>query len=190
MTLTTQQPVEVGPGPGGPRLSVTVVWVATLAEQEARELDHRRLGTEHLLLALVRMGDPVGRRLAERGATLLAVRRGVVRLGAPGPLDDAHGRPGWSTAASAVLAAARASATAHDRSEVTTVDLAAAMLAPGGRTATLLARLGVDAEELRGALVPPRVLRSAPGGRHAADRLLPARDDAPVAPEVPDELVA
>lgn len=139
---------------GDVRLSVSVVWVATLAEQEALELGHRRLGTEHLLLALVRMGDPVGRCLVERGATLTGVRRAVLRGAPPGPMENANGRPGWSTAASAVVRAARQGARRASRSEVTTLHLATAMFLPGGRSATILGDLGVDPGEVLAVLQP------------------------------------
>lgn len=135
------------------RLSVSVVWVATLAEQEALDLGHRCLGTEHLLLAVVRMGDAVGRRLGAQGATLAAVRRAILRAGTPEPFDSENGRPGWSSVAGAALEAARRRARAAGRAEVVTEDLVAALLAPGARATAVLQTLGVD----------PAVAAEAPG---------------------------
>jgi ATP-dependent Clp protease ATP-binding subunit ClpC len=64
--------------------------VVVLAQEEARELGHDYIGTEHLLLGLVRDEDGVGGQALEAcGVTLDQVRRGVLDLvgegaGAPG----------------------------------------------------------------------------------------------------------
>ncbi len=51
------------------------------AEEEAERLMHPQIGTEHLLLGLLRMEDaPAGRMLAERGIRLYAVREDAVGL--------------------------------------------------------------------------------------------------------------
>jgi ATP-dependent Clp protease ATP-binding subunit ClpA len=55
--------------------------VVVLAQEEARELGHDYIGTEHLLLGLVRDEDGVGSRALEAcGVTLDQVRRDVVEL--------------------------------------------------------------------------------------------------------------
>src|SRR3954468_16093408 len=48
-----------------------------LAADEARNLGHDRIGTEHLLLGLVRLGDPA---TADLGLSLTGAREGVRRV--------------------------------------------------------------------------------------------------------------
>jgi ATP-dependent Clp protease ATP-binding subunit ClpC len=55
--------------------------VLELSLREALQLGHNYIGTEHLLLGLVREGDGVGAQvLVKRGATLDRVRQGVLAL--------------------------------------------------------------------------------------------------------------
>jgi ATP-dependent Clp protease ATP-binding subunit ClpA len=65
--------------------------VVVLVQEEARMLNHNYLGTEHLLLSLVREGEGVAAQvLVKLGAGLTGVRRQVVHLGT---------RCGWQAAA-------------------------------------------------------------------------------------------
>lgn len=65
------------------RFTVEARRAVVLASEEARGLGHNWIGTEHLLLGLLREGQGVGAQvLVERGVTLAAVRE---RLGAEGP---------------------------------------------------------------------------------------------------------
>jgi ATP-dependent Clp protease ATP-binding subunit ClpC len=63
--------------------------VVVLAQEESRELGHDHIGTEHLLLALIREEDGIaGQALAEAGITLDAARKkveSVVGRGEPEP---------------------------------------------------------------------------------------------------------
>jgi ATP-dependent Clp protease ATP-binding subunit ClpA len=67
--------------------------VVVLAQEEARSLGHRYVGTEHLLLALVREGDGVAARvLTAAGASLDDMRSDVLRIvGEGGPVTDLVG---------------------------------------------------------------------------------------------------
>ncbi|MFJ9446521.1 Clp protease N-terminal domain-containing protein [Kitasatospora sp. NPDC101235] len=70
------------------RFTGTARQVVVTAQQEARELQHERVGTEHLLLAIVGVpGDPAAAVLVEAGLDRETVRRAVVR--ARGPEEDA-----------------------------------------------------------------------------------------------------
>src|SRR5918993_4572545 len=54
--------------------------VIELSVDEARRLNHNHIGTEHLLLGLVREGGGIGAGVLEQfGVTPLAVERGVLR---------------------------------------------------------------------------------------------------------------
>lgn len=67
--------------------------VIDLAYEEARELNNNYIGTEHLLLGLIREGDGLGARvLAKQGASLERVRE-VVHSMQEGRAHDAEGMP-------------------------------------------------------------------------------------------------
>jgi len=51
--------------------------VVTAAQLEARRLEHRIIGTEHLLLALVRYGDRAGTVLLDAGVTIDRIDAGI-----------------------------------------------------------------------------------------------------------------
>ncbi|HVF13056.1 MAG TPA: Clp protease N-terminal domain-containing protein [Acidimicrobiales bacterium] len=64
----------------------------TLAQQEARSLGHGYVGTEHLLLALVRQGDGVAARVLDSaGVSADAVRSDVLEIVGRGPSGTAPG---------------------------------------------------------------------------------------------------
>ena len=74
--------------------------VLGLAGQEAMELEHDRLGTEHLLLGVAREGDGVAAHVLEDlGAGLLQLREAVVSVYAAGvdpePFPPDRGPPPW-----------------------------------------------------------------------------------------------
>ena len=82
--------------------------VLTLAGREAMDLEHDRLGTEHLLLGLAREGDGVAARVLEdAGAGLLELREAVRSVHAAGtepePLPPDRGPPPWVPPAGARL---------------------------------------------------------------------------------------
>jgi hypothetical protein len=75
---------EVGLTPAAKR-------VIELAIDEARSLGHRYIGTEHILLGLLREGENVGGAVLESlGVTLAVARREVVRLAPAGPSPDSE----------------------------------------------------------------------------------------------------
>ena len=72
--------------------------VVVLAQEEARTLDHNVIGTEHILLGLIREGDGVAAQILVRlGAGANRVRQQVLQL-----LTGQQGeRPGSSGASAA-----------------------------------------------------------------------------------------
>jgi ATP-dependent Clp protease ATP-binding subunit ClpA len=73
--------------------------ILELALRECHSLRHDYIGTEHMLLALVREGDGVGARvLAQRGIGYKQVRQEVIRLV---PLGEPRRRPVWPSPAPA-----------------------------------------------------------------------------------------
>jgi Clp amino terminal domain, pathogenicity island component len=85
-----------------------VAHVFGLATREAKELEHDRVGTEHLLLGLAREGDGVAARVLEDlGAGLLELREAVIALYSSGtepePLPADRGPTVWMPPAGARL---------------------------------------------------------------------------------------
>src|SRR5690606_28933989 len=73
--------------------------VLELAAEEARELNHNYIGTEHLLLALLREGEGVAARLLQANdVSLEAVREAVLETLAPGMAGKPGAVPGKSPA--------------------------------------------------------------------------------------------
>src|SRR6184192_1351604 len=65
--------------------------VIDLAYEEARQLNNNYIGTEHLLLGLIREGDGLAARvLVKQGADLERVRREVYAMQADGPGGTVH----------------------------------------------------------------------------------------------------
>jgi hypothetical protein len=102
-----QGPDEPGLGFGLPMTKPATI-VLALAGRETMELDHDRLGTEHLLLGLAREGEGVAARvLQELSAGLLELREAVIALYVAGtepePLPADVGPPAWVPPAGARL---------------------------------------------------------------------------------------
>ena len=60
----------------------------TLAQDEAQRFNHNYIGTEHLLLGLVREGEGVAARVLENMNVELAKVRGEVRIVPTGTIPD------------------------------------------------------------------------------------------------------
>jgi ATP-dependent Clp protease ATP-binding subunit ClpA len=63
-----------------------------LSLREALQLNHNYIGTEHILLGVIREGDGVGAQIIKEHADLLAVRSAVLDVVPPGPAQAARGR--------------------------------------------------------------------------------------------------
>jgi ATP-dependent Clp protease ATP-binding subunit ClpC len=126
--------------------------VLELALREAMQLGHNYIGTEHILLGLVREGEGVACQvLVKLGASLPKVRARVLQLVAESPGAGARGwvfRPSPDLAA--VLDEAHRVAEADRESEVMPIHLfLAAVEYPDGAAGRMLRSVGVDLEELR-----------------------------------------
>jgi ATP-dependent Clp protease ATP-binding subunit ClpA len=63
-----------------------------LSLREALQLHHNYIGTEHILLGLIREGDGVAAQILKHHADLMAIRMAVIDLVPPGKSDAARGR--------------------------------------------------------------------------------------------------
>ena len=71
--------------------------VVVLPQEEARMLNHNYIGTEHILLGLIREGEGVAAQVLQKlGAELTKVRNSVIQLlnGSGGGEEQAHGALG------------------------------------------------------------------------------------------------
>jgi hypothetical protein len=156
------------------------------ARREAEVLGHRRVGTEHLLLAVVRAGGEVGRAFGLRRVGVAVVAAACAAAPVPEPLVAPDGTSAPTAAARAALLRARRRATERAR-PAAAADLGLALL-DAGRSARLLADLGVDRDDLADVLarddlavpavpavradVRPRVPAPVPVGTLAPVRLM------------------
>ena len=123
--------------------------VLELSLREALQLGHNYIGTEHILLGLVRLGDgPAAQALEQQAGSLAAVREAVMsELSRVAPSVGGQGaRPSRTPAAEAVMATAQALA---GGAPVGSHHLLEAMvLLEGSLAANTLAALGIDADAL------------------------------------------
>lgn len=121
-----------------------------LAQDEARQLDHSFIGTEHLLLGLIRDREGVaGRALASFDIDLTAVREMVKKtIGLAGSLPT--GSPPFTPRAKKVLELSLRSALQLGSNEIGTEHLLLGLIREGeGVGAQVLARLGIGLPDLR-----------------------------------------
>jgi ATP-dependent Clp protease ATP-binding subunit ClpC len=121
--------------------------VLELSLREAQRLGHAYIGTEHLLLGLIREGEGVGAQvLTKQGLDLADVRDEVVRQlggtsGGTPPLPETVGTHAYrlTDEAARVMDLARAAAAAENRADIDPADMASALLAadPEGLARTL-----------------------------------------------------
>lgn len=133
--------------PESSRYSKRMRETLAFAEEEAGQLSHNYVGTEHLLLGLVRAGEGLGAKILRRsGVTLDLVREAVktiIGVGEP----QAGGSPGYTPRAQRVLALASEQADRLSHRYLGTEHLLLGLLTEGGGVgAQMLAGFGVTLE--------------------------------------------
>ena len=124
--------------------------VVVLAEEEARMLDHNWIGTEHLLLGVLREGDGVGARALESlGISLQPVRQQVEDIIGPVQQVPAEYIPFTPRSKKVLELSLRESLQlGHDR--VGTGHILLGLIREGdGVAAQVLVRLGADLDQVR-----------------------------------------
>jgi excisionase family DNA binding protein len=123
--------------------------VLVRAQQEAQRLRHRFLGTEHLLLGLVRDDPTIARLLGDLSVDPKQVV-GAVEAAVPPGQVLVTGEIGLTARAKKVLQLTVAEADRLHHERVGTVDLLVALLGEGdGAAAKVLTDLGVDVARIR-----------------------------------------
>ena len=147
--MVTKDVADTGDGQG---LDATAARAVALADLEAYQLGHDRVGTEHLLLGLLTNDSDVSSMLSDAGVTLAAARNKVseaVGVASPGS-TVARTRPLPKTAR-ATRALGRSVRFAHARGadEVTSHHVLMGVLDVEGIAGQVLRGLGLDVESLR-----------------------------------------
>ena len=125
--------------------------VLALARKEADRFNHSYVGTEHLLLGLIKLGQGVAVNVLERmGLELEAVRMEVEKEVGSGPPQKPTGNIPYTPRVKKVLALANKEAKALNHSYVGTEHLLLGLLREGeGVAARVLKRLDVDIQRTR-----------------------------------------
>jgi ATP-dependent Clp protease ATP-binding subunit ClpC len=143
----------------GPKATLTAVFerftdrarrVLTFAQEEARQLNHSFIGTEHILLGLIREGDGVGAKaLQSLGISMQAVRDKVVEtIGTAGTVPT--GSPPFTPRAKKVLELSLREALQLNHSYIGTEHILLGLVREGeGVAATVLVSLGADLPRIR-----------------------------------------
>jgi ATP-dependent Clp protease ATP-binding subunit ClpA len=158
--------------------------VVGLAQEEARTLKHNYIGTEHILLGLLREEDGLAARVLESlDITVERVRAQVVRIVGPGEQGTSSQIPFTPRAKKVLELALRESRSlGHNHIDTEHILLGIARENEGVAMRVLL-DLGVDAGRIRNEVVSllPRLepVRARPAGAHRARvREAPPREDA------------
>jgi ATP-dependent Clp protease ATP-binding subunit ClpC len=124
--------------------------VVVLAQEEARMLDHGYIGTEHLLLGLIREGDGVAARVLESlGISLPAARQEVEQIIGPGQQPPAGHIP-FTPRAKKVLELSLREALQLGHHHVGTEHLLLGLIREGdGVAAQVMVKLGADLNRVR-----------------------------------------
>jgi ATP-dependent Clp protease ATP-binding subunit ClpC len=125
--------------------------VLALARKEADRFNHAYVGTEHLLLGLIKLGQGVAVNVLERmGLELEAVRQEVEKEVGSGPPQQSTGNIPYTPRVKKVLALANKEAKTLNHSYVGTEHLLLGLLREGeGVAARVLKRLEVDIQRTR-----------------------------------------
>ena len=125
--------------------------VLALARKEADRFNHAYVGTEHLLLGLIKLGQGVAVNVLERmGLELDAVRQEVEKEVGSGPPQKSSGNIPYTPRVKKVLALANKEAKSLNHSYVGTEHLLLGLLREGeGVAARVLKRLDVDIQRTR-----------------------------------------
>ena len=130
--------------------------VLVLAQDEARSMNHDFLGTEHLLLALLREGEGLAAKvLGELGVTTQAVEDRVKALIPPGTMTgESSGAPPFTPRAKSVMEHALREALQLGHNYIGTEHLLLGLLREGsGVAAQVLGELAVKQDDVRARVI-------------------------------------
>jgi ATP-dependent Clp protease ATP-binding subunit ClpA len=137
--------------------------IVALAQEEARTLDHNDIGTEHILLALIREGSGMAAQaLAALGITEEAARQQVEEVIGRGQRGSQRGRIPFTPWARKALELSLREAIAIGTSRIGTEHILLGLVRVGeAPAAQVLAGLGVDPNRVRQQVI--RLVSASPG---------------------------
>lgn len=157
------------------RFTEPAMRVVTLAQDEARMLDHDRLGTEHLLLGLLREGHgAAARSLASLDVSVDAVRPHVEQTPGRRGRKDPSGHIPFTPHTKKVLELSLRESVRLGEARIGTEHILLGLIREDGCTATrILVSLGADPDQVRHAVMTSiRADRAVvAGSRKESDRL-------------------
>jgi ATP-dependent Clp protease ATP-binding subunit ClpA len=161
--------------------------VLTGAQEEARLLNHSFIGTEHILLGLIREGEGVGAQaLQSLGISLEAVREKVEEtIGMAGTASS--GSPPFTPRAKKVLELSLREALQLNHSYIGTEHILLGLVREGeGVAATVLVSLGADLPRVRQEVITLMSSGQEPqSGRRVNDPVVTRRPSPPPEPSCP-----
>ena len=129
--------------------------VVVRAQDEARDMRHNFIGTEHLLLGLAAVDSPAMGALLERGVTRAVVQERILESLGQGSIEN-QGHIPFTPRAKKVLELALREALSLGHNHIGTEHLLLGILREGsGVAAQILETAGVNPTELRGAIANP-----------------------------------
>jgi ATP-dependent Clp protease ATP-binding subunit ClpC len=125
--------------------------VIILSKEEARRFNHDYIGTEHLLLGLIREGEGVAAAVLQKmGLNLENIRLEIEKLVHPGPTTQVLGDIPFTPRAKKVLELAAEEARALGHNYIGTEHLLLGLIAEGeGVASQVLINLGLDLDKVR-----------------------------------------
>jgi len=125
--------------------------VIVLAKEEARRFNHDYIGTEHLLLGLIREGEGVAAAVLQKlGLSLESIRLEVEKLVQPGPTTQIQGDVPFTPRSKKALELAAEEARALGHNYIGTEHLLLGLIREGeGVAAAVLQKLGLSLESIR-----------------------------------------
>ena len=129
--------------------------VVVLAQDESRQLKHNYIGTEHLLLGLMREEEGLGARVLESlGVSLEAARGQVERIVGKGD-EVVNGQIPFTPRAKKVLELSLREARSLNHNYIGTEHILLGIVRENdGVAMEILRDLGVDADKIRGEVIP------------------------------------
>ena len=161
--------------------------VVVLAQEEARFLNHGWIGTEHLLLALLREGEGVGcQALVQHGMSLETAREEVLEIIGEGATPP-KGHIPFTPRAKKILEMALRESLQLGHNYIGSEHILLGMVREGeGIAAQVLAAMGLTLESLRETIL--ELLKANPEQREAARRPLPRMERTPLCLHPPGSL--
>ncbi|MDD2866018.1 MAG: ATP-dependent Clp protease ATP-binding subunit [Candidatus Omnitrophota bacterium] len=125
--------------------------VIVLAKEEARRFNHDYIGTEHLLLGLIREGEGVAAAVLQKlGLSLESIRLEVEKLVQPGPTTQIQGDVPFTPRSKKALELAAEEARALGHNYIGTEHLLLGLIREGeGVASQVLLNLGLDLNRVR-----------------------------------------